>query len=322
VKGITHFSVGVAAASIFPEAVESAAGGNPLYFIAGGVAGLLPDTMDFKFRRFFAKHDIEVVPDPLCPDAELIARSVILAMTRAAESGKAVWLRLHTIKVGPDRWQSYKVIVEFGDIVDTGNNVRPRELSARGLAFRLPTGFEISFDYDAEMEVSIFDGPVISFEPEGRNHVHCSFIPWHRQFSHSITFGLMLGVLTAVLADLTAGMIVFIAQGMHVLVDQAGFLGSNLWHPFTRRRKAGWKLIRSDSVAGNMAVSWSACLVVFWNLYKHSECTAWDLNPVRLFLWLLGLPALAGMMLMRWIRGFEQSGTGADEVHHNPGKNS
>jgi len=38
-----------------------------LYFLLGGIFGLLPDTLDFKFYRFFIKHDIEVAPDPLKP---------------------------------------------------------------------------------------------------------------------------------------------------------------------------------------------------------------------------------------------------------------
>ena len=51
-KGITHFTIGVAAASCVPVAVETAASGNPLYFILGGIFGLLPDTIDFKLYRY------------------------------------------------------------------------------------------------------------------------------------------------------------------------------------------------------------------------------------------------------------------------------
>ena len=63
-KGLTHFMTGVAAASCFPAAVEAGSRGNPLYFILGGVFGILPDTIDFKFLRFFQRRDIEITPDP------------------------------------------------------------------------------------------------------------------------------------------------------------------------------------------------------------------------------------------------------------------
>ena len=59
-KGIAHFTAGVAAASFFPGAVAAAVDGNPLYFVLGGVCGLLPDTLDFKFGRFFYRHQVEI----------------------------------------------------------------------------------------------------------------------------------------------------------------------------------------------------------------------------------------------------------------------
>ena len=63
-KGIAHFSSGIAAASFFPWSVQAAAEGNPLYFILGGIFGLLPDTADFKFYRFFYRHDVNIELDP------------------------------------------------------------------------------------------------------------------------------------------------------------------------------------------------------------------------------------------------------------------
>ncbi|MDW7991044.1 MAG: hypothetical protein RMK65_02665 [Anaerolineae bacterium] len=46
-KGITHFLTGVALTTFFPEVVHQAADGSPP--VLGGVAGILPDTLDFKF---------------------------------------------------------------------------------------------------------------------------------------------------------------------------------------------------------------------------------------------------------------------------------
>jgi hypothetical protein len=63
-KGIAHFVTGVAAASFLPWSIEAALRGDPLYFILGGAFGLLPDTIDFKFYRFFYRHDVYIEPDP------------------------------------------------------------------------------------------------------------------------------------------------------------------------------------------------------------------------------------------------------------------
>jgi hypothetical protein len=61
-KGIVHFISGVTVASFCPWAIEAAQNGNPSCFILGAVAGILPDTIDFKFCRFFYRHDIRIEP--------------------------------------------------------------------------------------------------------------------------------------------------------------------------------------------------------------------------------------------------------------------
>ena len=73
-KGLTHFVTGVALASCWPEAVQSASQGNPVFFLLGGIGGLLPDTADFKFARYFFRHDVEIIPDPVRPDPQLRSR--------------------------------------------------------------------------------------------------------------------------------------------------------------------------------------------------------------------------------------------------------
>ena len=61
-KGIAHFAVGVAVATFVPDVV--AAAGRDLAFgpLVGGLAGLLPDTLDFKLFRFLERRDVEIDP--------------------------------------------------------------------------------------------------------------------------------------------------------------------------------------------------------------------------------------------------------------------
>ena len=50
-KSIAHFLTGIAIATLFPEVVHRAAEGS-LLPVLGGIAGVLPDTLDFKFVRY------------------------------------------------------------------------------------------------------------------------------------------------------------------------------------------------------------------------------------------------------------------------------
>ena len=56
-KGIAHFVTGVALATFFPEVVQAGAQGSlPML---GGIAGILPDTLDFKFARYFDRIELK-----------------------------------------------------------------------------------------------------------------------------------------------------------------------------------------------------------------------------------------------------------------------
>ena len=83
-KGIAHFSAGIAIASFFPSAIEAAGNGNPFLMLLGGFNGLLADTLDFKVSRYFCRYDIEVAPDPLNPNARQIADAVKSAVAMSA----------------------------------------------------------------------------------------------------------------------------------------------------------------------------------------------------------------------------------------------
>ena len=69
-KGIAHFITGVAIATFFPEVVQQAAGGSILPML-GGIAGILPDTLDFKYARYVEHYDVEIDPGTE-PDARNI----------------------------------------------------------------------------------------------------------------------------------------------------------------------------------------------------------------------------------------------------------
>ena len=305
-KGITHFAAGIAAASCFPHAVAAGAAGNPLYFILGGVCALLPDTLDFKFARFFYRRDIEVTPDPLCPDPRMIAEAVSLAVTRASETGRPVRIKLNTVRLGADRWQRYrvrfdvparKVAVALGPVVDTGGNPAPGAAGTEQEAeAELPCA--IRLDYLATTVVDIFEGPVFRMAPAADGSVDLEFLPWHRKWSHGLVTGLVLALAAAAAWGPWAGVVALAAFATHTLLDQTGFMGVNLLYPFTRQRTTGRQWSHSGAALPNLAACWLSAALVFWNLYRASPAAAGGANPLR-FLFLGMVLPLGGLCLLR-----------------------
>jgi hypothetical protein len=284
-KGLTHFATGVAAASFFPAAVEAGAAGNPLFFILGGVFGLLPDTIDFKFRRFFSTYDMQVVPDPRNPDAQTIADGVAYAINKAHATGHSVGIKLHTIPLGPDTWRQYtvrfdvaakQVVVEYGPAVTTGqiplSDIAPEEEQAAAIA---PLSCAVSLDYEARNVIDILDGPIFKMTPTRDGKVCPEFIPWHRTWTHSVVTASLLALAIAAIGALTMspaagilmGAVVFAAHSAHILGDQLGFMGSALLFPFVKKRTKGLGLMHSMESVPNFITIWTCCLLIFWNLY-------------------------------------------------------
>ncbi|MDY0146050.1 MAG: hypothetical protein RBS84_08715, partial [Kiritimatiellia bacterium] len=197
-KGFTHFMSGVAVASFGPWAIDAALQGNPLFFVLGGACGILPDTIDFKFYRFFYEHDVYVTPDPINPDPQYVADEIARAVALAVDEKRYIRVKLVSIRLGADFWQQYsvkldneklEVRVKFGPVVNTG------QVPVEGTEKRYPTigraklKAKVIQTYDASLKVDIFDGPTIGLKPMDNGDLDLEFLPWHREWSHSLTVG-------------------------------------------------------------------------------------------------------------------------------------
>jgi len=288
-KGIAHFITGVAIVTFFPEVVQRAAGGSILP-VLGGVAGILPDTLDFKFLRYFERYSLEVDPGPQ-PDALRIAGRLARAIDQAYGSGEPQSVLLHTIRLGPDRWRQYTVrfdahagavAVKIGAVVDTGQNPMPGtkapEIPGACVHFVAP----LDHAYQDEITIDIFSGPSFTFERQG-DCLHVQFLDWHRRWSHSLTLAAALGLGTVGLAalierftgpvsdtSLWAGLVVGLGMLGHILEDQLGHMGSNLLFPFTRRRTRGLGLLHSGDALPNFLTVWTAVMIILFNLDRFS----------------------------------------------------
>ncbi|MBC8207363.1 MAG: metal-dependent hydrolase [Kiritimatiellales bacterium] len=296
-KGIAHFISGVTVASFCPWAVEAAQNGNPVYFILGAVAGILPDTIDFKFYRFFYKHDIRVEPQPYQLDPQPIADAVAQAVSLAME-GKRATLKLASIKLGADDWRQYsmkidpeagEVQVQFGPIVSTGQVPQPDSMPDPRPVAIAKFDAPILQSYEPTYTVDIFDGPSFAFQCNEAGQVEIDFLPWHRNGSHSLTVGALLAGIAS-FWTWKAGVVVFGAYVIHVIEDQLGHMGSNLFFPITKKRAPGLKLMRSGDAFPNFAGVWLCCLLIFWNLYAGIENPLYHFTFIRLIMTAMMIP--------------------------------
>jgi len=289
-KGIAHFVSGVAIATFFPPVVSSAAAGSILP-VLGGIAAILPDTLDFKFVRYFQNHDLEIDPGP-DPDGQAIGSELAAVMQQAYETRQPQSVMLHTIRLGADLWRRYtlrfdpehgQIGVRVGPVVDTGKNPLPGSAPDGAEEVRIPLDVPLADTYDREIDIDIFTGPSITFRRQhGQLHVH--FLDWHRRWSHSLTLAAALGLGTAAVSGLVEhlvrgdvtqlpfwiGLVVGLGFVGHIVQDQLGHMGSNLLYPLTQDRTPGLGLLRSGDALPNFLTVWTALMLILFNLDRFS----------------------------------------------------
>ena len=153
------------------------------------------------------------------------------------------------------------------------------------------------------MNVDIFGGPSFAFVPKA-NGVEIQFLPWHRSWSHSLTLAALLGLIIGMVSSsVQAGLVVAAGMAAHIVEDQLGYLGSNLFWPITRERSSGLKLIHSGDAIPNFLAVWIALQLIFFNLDRFSAAPqnrAVMLEPVSFFALAVGVPLTALLAIYVW----------------------
>ena len=108
-KGISHFTSAIAAATFIPGVVALASQDRSLILLLAGVLGLLPDWLDFKIARYFEPADEDIEPNALNFDAQDMAGKIAEAMRRAFDEDDPLTLQLYSAQLGPDRWRRYSL---------------------------------------------------------------------------------------------------------------------------------------------------------------------------------------------------------------------
>jgi len=309
VKGIAHFVSGIAVASFIPGAVRHAADGSLLLALAGLFA-LLPDTLDFRFTRYLTRFDVEIDPHPDDLNPQPIADRVVSTIRSAFETGQPKSIQLHTLRLGPDRWRQYtirfspataEVVVRIGPIVNTSGAPLPGTAPLENAVGRAIIGLTLLPTYDAEINIDVFSGPAFRFERYSDN-IRVIFLPWHRRWTHSLPLATAISLGMALLLGPTAGLVSGLAFATHVLQDQLGHMGSNLFWPFTHRRSAGLGLLHSGDPLPNFLTVWLAAALILFNLDRFSATPRLPALPCLLGAVLLPLLILSTSYWHAWRR--------------------
>ncbi|MDN5280522.1 MAG: hypothetical protein PWR01_4487, partial [Clostridiales bacterium] len=320
-KGFTHFISGIAVASFFQQAVHMSSQEQSFILCLGGIFGILPDTLDFKFAKYFHKSDFEVRPDPEDLDARKIAETVAKAVEKAATEGRGT-VQLHTMQLGSNLWRSYslwfdsktsEVVVEIGPLVDTGQIPfegtelkDPEKASAR-----VKVDCEFIQQFDKKSNIAIMTGPCFEFVKRDTGKIEIVFLPWHRTWSHSFTLGILTALIVGLITFFTISegpnpelysiprwllypLIILFGSMVHIIEDSTGFMGNNLFYPFTKDRTDGLGLMSAAEAIPNFFFVWTSLICILFNLDRFRwapESTPPGIeNPVTFFLWFYILP--------------------------------
>ncbi len=250
--------------------------GEGTLLVLSGIVGILPDTLDFRGFRFWARTEIELAPDPLSPDLASMAAGLVEAVRRAGAEGRTIGVKLDTMPVRGDRWRQYRVrfdpprrrvTVTLGPVVTTGQV--PVEDFAPVMAAPVTAAldFPIRLDYVADITVDIFDGPILDLVPGRDGRIAIEFLPWHRGASHSLLTAVALGLLGGVVfRSVGAALLLALAYASHILADQLGFLGSRLFWPVSKRRIPGLQRTHAMDRFWNFGMIWTALVLIYANL--------------------------------------------------------
>jgi len=208
---------------------------RPYALVAGAVAGVLPDVIDWWARQVFRRPDVVITPDPLAPDAPMIAQGVQVALRQVRESGRPCLLRLNPLPTTDGAFVAYDI-----DYTRDHDLVITLDLPGAARTARVPTP----------------DAPTISFAPRHALplRVRCETVDLllspagarveshdmagDAGVGHSLVIGGALAALGAT-CDLRLGAAFGAAWVVHLLLDAGG-----------RRRLAPWLPISSYRVQG------------------------------------------------------------------------
>lgn len=286
-KGVTHYFFAAALASLIPTLMIMAVYEKSFIIVLAAIAGILPDYIDFKIVRFLWRVDEEIIPEWPIPNASRIAEKIAKLIDEVWEKKKVINVQIHTIKTGPSTWRKWFIYIDpdrqrikvgIGPIQTFGGRTFdatieevPPDKRVGEAKFSAPLRYGYK---DRTIEVSILTGPMVAFAPTD-DHVEVVFLPWHRYASHSIILAGGLSSIVFLVAllfgissfkALMYSIAFFVGYTSHILSDQFGHMGSNLFWPFTKKRIEGLKITESADPYANFLLFWLSTMILLWQM--------------------------------------------------------
>lgn len=325
-KGLTHFTVGAAIATCFPQAIDLSLTHFSAILALGGIFGLLPDTLDFKLAMFIEENDYIIDPatkeflkDPMdmnSIDPQKVAAKVAQAIDEAWDTGREIRLQLHTVQVAGDLWRHYEVFYDTKEnevVVTIGPVVTMSQVPGEFLGIpydfkeraRAKTKCNILQTQNRSSRIDIFNGPSFGYMKKGEEGVEVIFLPWHRQWSHSPILGIIFGALGWIFLGKIYGLVIGLGFLSHILLDLTGFMGANLFWPIKQRRTTGGQFLKASNPIANFSVIAFSGILALWNLNKFSPQPTFHLHAWPYFGYFFLLPSF---LLMATNRILEMKG--------------
>ncbi len=159
-------------------------------------------------------------------------------------------------------------------------------------------GVPLVHTYSDEYKVNIFSGPTFRFARAGDKLV-VHFLDWHHRWTHSLLLAVGVGLLMGLLVRLLTGdwrlgrwggLVTWLGFSGHILEDQLGHMGSNLFWPLTHHRIPGPGLIHAGDAIPNFLTVWTSLAFILFNLDRFSATP--HLPPGPYLLGAVGVPWL------------------------------
>lgn len=245
------------------------------------------------------------------PHPQGIAETIARAIEEAYREGERI-VKIHNIRLPGDVYRQFfvhldppkrEVRVEMGPIVTPGGVAitdKPPEYRRYGIA---KVSVPFIKTYPKPTRIDSFSGPEIAFRRatfKGKTVVKDRFLPWHHGFSHSLTMGIIIGLVVFAFFKLIGyshatelAIASMIGQWLHVFEDQLGFMGSNLLPPITKDVIPGFKLGESGSGLTNFSTAWLMIAFMIWNFNRFTDPRPIPMSDAKLLL-LLAWPSIIG----------------------------
>ena len=245
------------------------------------------------------------------PHPQGIADTIKRAIEEAYHEGERI-VKIHNIRLPGDVYRRFmvhldppkrEVRVEMGPIVTPGGVAIGGEVPEYRKYGIAKVDVPFIKTYPKPTRIDSFSGPEIAFrraEFKGKTVVKDRFLPWHHGFSHSMTMGVIIGLVVFAFFKLIGyehatalALASMIGQWLHVFEDQLGFMGSNLFPPLTKDVIPGFKLGESGSGLTNFSTAWLMIAMMIWNFNRFTDPRPIPISDAKLLLYLIW-PSIIG----------------------------